>query len=665
MRPILYESTETAFDTNGLGVLTDAISCTVTEERNGTYELEMKYPIDGIHYEDLALRRIITVPPNPTANVQPFRIYEITRPIGGKVTVSAEHISYDLSGIPLDTFTASTASAAMTMLSDKSVTDNPFTFWTDLETAATMNHSTPSSVRGILGGVDGSVIDVYGGEWEFDGYTCKLHKARGEDRGVTIRYGKNLTDLEQEENCANVYTGVYPYWTDIDGNLVQLDDRVVYASGTYDFTRILMLDLSDEWDEAPTQAQLQAKAEAYIEANNIGTPSVSLEVSFAQLAESEEYKDYALLERVDLCDYVTVEFPDLGVSATAECIKTKYDVLRERYDTISLGDAKYSIADTIAQTSSDISSAVSSQAAQTKTALEQAIESATSQITGNLGGYVVLHSSTGADYPDELLIMDTADIDTATKVWRWNKSGLGYSSTGYSGTYGLAMTQDGAIVADYITTGILSAGGVKLSGLLSILSKSGTASGYVGYAEGSSTLTTGGETFTTTGMAMMDATQDCYFIATGSGVRMQAGESSFYIAKDGELRMDSADGLKRIVCNKSNVHMRAATDSDNYSVMQVTTSQSGLYKYVDGSTVSSFICQEAGAQMAGASDTYFYASAASAARMQGGSAYMRMSSDGTQICPASGKSALYLDWTSVVGADGNNYWALCGYSSAQ
>lgn len=453
---ILYESTETAFTTNGLGYLPDTASCIVTEERNGEFELEMEYPITGKRYSELELRRILFAKPNPYAEPQPFRIYSMSKPISGMVTINAEHISYDLSGYPVSPFTSYSASSAMTLLKSKSVVTHPFTFWTDKSTSATMEVTEPSSARSLLGGDDGSILDTYGGEYEFDKFKVKLHNNRGEDRGVTIRYGKNLTDLKQEENCSSVYTGAYPYWYSDEDGLVEATGKIVNAEGTYNFQRIMILDCSSLFDEKPTAAQLKTAAEQYMSENKVGVPTVSLDVSFVSLANTEEYKDIALLETVYLCDTVTVEFPELGVSATAKCIKTVYDVLTDKYNSIELGETKSNLASTIASQSKAI------EAAPTKSFLEQAIDSATQLITGGLGGYVVIHSSSGDDaHPDEILIMDKPDISTATKVWRWNKSGFGYSSTGYNGPYKTAITMNGAIVADFITTGTMQGNIVK------------------------------------------------------------------------------------------------------------------------------------------------------------------------------------------------------------
>ena len=460
----LHESTEMSFTTNGLGALSDAITCEVTEERNGEFELEMEYPVTGIRYKELQLRRIIMAKPNPYSDPQPFRIYAITKPINGIVTINAEHISYDMSGYPVSAFAADTVQNAFINMKTASAINCPFSFSTDKTTTANMTVLKPSSMRSLLGGVDGSILDVYGGEYEFDKFNVKLWNKRGADRGVSIRYGKNLTDLKQEENCSSVYTGVYPFWYSEQEGLVQLNEKIVKASGTYNFTRIYPLDLSQEWQEKPNQEQLRTRANSYMKANNIGVPAVSLTVSFAQLSQSSEYAKYALLEDVHLCDTVGVEFPELNVSAIAKCIKTIYDAISNKYVSIELGESRTNLASTISNQKQKISETI------TKTFMQQAIENATQLISGGLGGYVIMHSSTGGKYPDEILIMDTDNIATAKKVWRWNKGGLGYSSNGYNGPFALAITQDGQIVADFIATGelngaIIKAGTIKAQSL--------------------------------------------------------------------------------------------------------------------------------------------------------------------------------------------------------
>lgn len=572
----IFESTATEFETNGIGYLPDVISCEVVEERNGEFELTMKYPTTGVRYSELEMRKLLVVKSNPYSEPQPFRIYEISKPINRVVTVYAEHISYDMSGIPVKPFEATAVGGALEGLKHYSAVNCPFTFYTDKNTSSNFKINVPQSLKSSLGGVEGSILDIYGGEYEFDRLRVNLWNHRGMNRGVTIRYGKNLTDIEQEENCANVYTGVYPYWYSDEDGLIELEQKIVKTPGTFNYEKILVLDLSYEWEEQPTAEQILARTERYIKENNIGVPKVSIDVSFINLTDSKEFETLALLETIHLCDTVTVEFQELGVKATAKCIKTKYDPILDRYNSISLGDARLNFADTLTDNNdklaeefdkildtelgslkkeidedvdkklddvgaetdkrfekineqfaildgviidldtdigqklesvgqniddiegdisnlfiglgnankgigdinkdlqsidgdiSGIKSSVTSLEKELQTGLtteasnrELAIANATKKITGNLGGYVILHSSTNADYPDEILIMDTADIKTAKKVWRWNKNGLGYSKLGYNGPYETAITQNGVIVADFIQTGVMSADRIK------------------------------------------------------------------------------------------------------------------------------------------------------------------------------------------------------------
>lgn len=346
--PILYDANETNFDHNGLGILSDCIACECTEEANGAFELNIQYDFSGIHFEKIGQRSIIKAKIDRFREPQLFRVYSVSKPMLKVSTILAEHISYDLSGIPVSSFTAENVSEALTRLKANSAISCPFTFWTDKNTVAPFRNATPASIRSKLGGSEGSILDVYGGEYEFDNYTVKLYNKRGEDRGVSIRYGKNLTDLNQEENCSNVYTGVYPYWADSEGNnLVELDEKIVNASGEYDFERIKVLDLSSDFDGRPTKNELKQRAQSYISQNNIGVPSVSLSVSFVQLDQTKEYSDLSFVERVSLFDTVSVEFPKMKVSATARVVKVVYDVIMERFVSVTLGEEKIKYTDSV------------------------------------------------------------------------------------------------------------------------------------------------------------------------------------------------------------------------------------------------------------------------------------------------------------------------------
>lgn len=461
MKPILFPSTATEFKTQGLGVLTDAISCTVTEERNGAFELTMQYPDTGVHFDEITDRCIIYAIPSPYRAPQPFRIYRITRPMDGIIMVYAQHITYDLSGVPLNPFTAINAPDALSKLSLNAAVDSPFTFWTDKATVASFAVSTPSSTRSVLGGSSGSILDVYGGEYEWDGFTVRLYGHRGYDNGVVISYGKNLTDIEQDRNISNVATGIYPYWTNAEGALVTCDPKIVNAPGTYDFTRVVPVDFSNDFETQPTPAQLRARAEKYVEDNKIGIPKTSITASFVQLEQFPEYEDLALLEKCDLCDTVTIRYPQLGVEAKAEIVKIDTDVLLERYNSVEIGDVRTNIADTIVGQQQEIKQKPS------ETYLREAVLALTETILGASGGAVRLLDTNNDGMPDTLYIADDPDPTKARNVWRFNHEGWGASDSGYNGPFSYGATLKNGMVADFITAGTLNADLVNIVNLIS------------------------------------------------------------------------------------------------------------------------------------------------------------------------------------------------------
>lgn len=471
MTPKLFAPSATSFTTNGIGSLPELISCEVTEERNGIYELEAQISIEARHYSDITHSAIIGAVPCDGGTVQGFRIYKITRPINGIVTIKARHISGQLSNIPVRPFSAANVGAALAGLKNNSMQTNPFTFWTDKSTVAAYNQTKPESVRARLGGQEGSVLDAFGGEYEWDNWTVRLWNNRGQDRAVTLMYGKNITDIRQEENIENTITGIVPFWA---GG----EDEVVYYNGiveadtvqNFPYRRTVVHDFSSDFTEKPTAQQLKARAERYVIRNQIGIPNVSIKVSFVALWQTEEYKNIAPLQEVKLCDYVTIIFEKLGITAKAKVVKTVYDVLNERYSSIELGDARQDFASYVvglATQTAENADAISSNKNYVLTQIDQklitfeevmneAIESATDQIVGAKGGNIVTRMNDQGQ-PVELLITDNLDLQMAKNIWRWNIGGLGYSSKGYNGPYGLAITQNGAIVADFITVGTLTA----------------------------------------------------------------------------------------------------------------------------------------------------------------------------------------------------------------
>lgn len=346
--PRLYPPTAAAWDNNGLGALSDCISCVVEETLNGPFELEMQYRLNGLHYADITLRSIILAKPNPTARPQPFRVYKISRPINGVVTINAQHLSYDLSGIVIEPFNAPSLASALEGMKTNAVTENPFEYETDKTVISDFVVSYPSSARSLVAGQRGSLLDTYGGELEFDRYQVKLWAHRGNDNGVTIRYGKNMTDVSQEEDGSGVYTGVYPYWYSEEEGSADLGSSYVPVEGEFDFTRILLLDLTEEFENKPTAEELTQKAQEYISNHDPGVPTISTTVSWYQS------KDF--VENVNLGDVVGVYFSRLGISAKAKIVKTRYNALQNRYESVDIGSVRSSIAGTIVSMDQGVSS---------------------------------------------------------------------------------------------------------------------------------------------------------------------------------------------------------------------------------------------------------------------------------------------------------------------
>lgn len=456
MIPILFDSSATEFSTYGIGALSDALSCVAFQEIDGEYELVMQYPIDGAFFSQIEQRAIIKAKPDRISEAQPFRIYRITKPLNGIITVYARHLVYDLSGIAVSPFTANGSVAALSALKTNAVNACPFSFSTDINDATVLNVPVPSNIWALMGTAENGLLTLYGGEYEFDGYGVYLRSQRGANRGVSVRYGKNMTSLEQDANCANCWTGVYPYWTDSNNEtVVTLSEKIIEASGDFGYTKILALDLSGEFKEAPTTDALRAKATEYMATLSIGVPEVNWKVSFVQLDQSEEYAGAALFESVFLGDTVSVEFSKLGVSATARATKIEYNVLLDRYNSVTLGSVKSNLADTIVSQQKEIQKKPSVSLMQT------IVEQLTDSILGANGGSVRLLDTNGDSEPDTLYIADNPDPAKAVKVWRWNYEGWAASSNGYNGPFVFGATLDDGILASAITAANLVAGTIQ------------------------------------------------------------------------------------------------------------------------------------------------------------------------------------------------------------
>lgn len=480
MIPVLHRADERTFNSNGIGRLTDCVSCIVTEERNGIYELELKYPITGKLYQEMCVNGgIIGAIHDDRHDIQLFDIYAHTDPIDGIVTFNAHHISYRLANVILQPFSGTSVGDTFSKIPLNTINTCPFMFWTNKTTSGDFELTKPDNVRAILGGQEGSILDVFGsGDYEFDNFDVKLYANRGFDTGVTIRYGKNMSSIENKEDDSSSYSAIVPYWVGSDGVTVYggmvvsptiraktfpwTDERMFNIEDgngeVIEFRSAIItpraVDFSSDFQEQPTPAQLEERATQYMVANETWEMYRNIKVDFVQLWQTPEYANVASLQRVSLCDLVSVYFPEMGIIQNKQkVIRVDYNVLLERYDSIELGQAQTTLSEMFENGANE----VIKEESQT---IRNIIKRQTELITGGLGGHVVMTLNADGQ-PQEILIMDTDDIETAVNVIRMNRNGIGFSRNGYSGPFTSAWTIDGKFNADFISAGTLLANYIR------------------------------------------------------------------------------------------------------------------------------------------------------------------------------------------------------------
>ena len=487
MIPILYGEAERVFRSGGIGLLSDIISCTVTEERNGVYECEFVYPVTGQHYSDIKERRIIIATHDDTQTVQPFEIYARSAPLNGLVTFYAHHISYKLSNAVVMPFTATSCSDAMAKIGANIVNEGSFTFWTDKVVAGNFIVSQPKTVRPVLGGEQGSLLDVYGaGDYEFDYFQVKLHTNRGTNTDVEIRYGKNLNDIERNIDLSETYNAIVPYWVNPNTGVVitlpegylMKSDAPYYDADLTDEALDILRDengqpievctapavaipfpMNDYFTNPPTVAEMRTLAQGLLDSSDSWVPQETIKIDFVQLWQTEEYKQYAPLQRVRLCDTVRVYYPELGVIADQEkVVKTVYNTLLDRYDEIELNQ----LPTTLSELTSNQIRAESSGTV-TPESVRNQINLAIALIRGGLGGYIAIPADSDGK-SESILILDQPSTTNAVNVLKLNKDGLSYSGTGVSGTFLQIISMSGE------TMSINGTNAVKLgAGALSVI----------------------------------------------------------------------------------------------------------------------------------------------------------------------------------------------------
>lgn len=346
MIPILYEKTETAFSSNGLGRLRDAIEVLVSEERNGVYEASLRYPMSGANFDLIQVGRILGITHDESGDIEPFDIVSYERPIDGVVTFHAVHISYRLSYKTVTASSINSLADAFTAF-ESAEPDMPFIFQTDKTSSgyAAGFDGLPKTVRSLMGGTEGSVLDAYGGEYSFNNWTVYLHSARGQARDFAIRYGVNMLNYDEEYDSQGTYSSVMPYWT--DGTETVLGDRVDSGGATITGRgECVPLDVSDKFESKPTKAEVEAEALAYMNNNSTFNPTQTIKVNFVRLQDMG-YENLGSLMQCNLCDTIKVIFPDYNSTGAFKIVKTTWNVLEDRYEEMELGQLSTTLAEAL------------------------------------------------------------------------------------------------------------------------------------------------------------------------------------------------------------------------------------------------------------------------------------------------------------------------------
>ena len=352
--PILYDKDETAFTSNGICRLYDAISVVVSEERNGLFECDFQYPVTGANFEKIQCGRIIYTTHDDTGIPQPFDIVSYSKPINGVVTFHAVHVSYRTSGIVAQAQNINSLDDAFRAMVETAQPSDEmvFTFNADFTSTAYMAafDNIPRSIRQLLGGIDGSVLDTYGGEYEFDRFNIILHSARGVMRDFRIRYGVNMLDFTDDTDYSGTYTSCIPFWKGADGTgaeIVVYGNRVDSGAVSYNGRNVCSaLDLSDKFENAPTTAQLESLARTLMNSRQTALPHQSIKVDFVRLQDMG-FEGLDSLLQCNLCDTITVEFPDYSMAGAFKIVKTVWDALEGRYTAMELGTLSVSLADAL------------------------------------------------------------------------------------------------------------------------------------------------------------------------------------------------------------------------------------------------------------------------------------------------------------------------------
>lgn len=588
---ILYDANCKDFNNNGIGILKDSLKCEVSEALNGELVLDMEYPITSKYIEFIINENIIKCDAGLEED-QLFRIKHV-KPNFDTITIYGEHISYDLADNFLeDVFPQNLNGAAcLDWILSHTLDSHNFNSFSDIQTVSSARYVRKNPIEAIVGDLENSFVNLWGGELERNNYTIKMLNRRGNDKGYKIRYRKNLTGLDFTIDNSNIVTKIMPQGY----NGLFLPEKYIDSPliNNYPHKKVKVIEFSDVKvkENADEEEGFATAEEAYQELRrlcnlkyseeNIDKPTVNLKVDFVDLSQTTEYQDYTFLESVSMGDTIRVELDYTQVEVRV--IKTTYDALLHRYTKLELGEFK---ANYITDSQKDITNTIRKETDTIETSvLLQAKQNATEQLTAALGGYVYKTQN-------ELFIMDTDNPNTAKKVWRWNLNGLGYSKNGINGPYELAMTQDGRIVADFITAGQMDVARIKGLNTLAIVASQIHLEGYTtinaGFAiDEKGNMTCNNATIKGGTIRLGDGTRENpTFIMQGTdGKQAWMTTDQFFIEGDlGNINLQCDSQLGIFIGGKNNKGNADLIGDDDAGMIRIThnTPTNGQQRYVDG-----------------------------------------------------------------------------------
>ena len=356
MKPILYKANETTFETYGLGEI-DATKALVTRERNGNYTLYIEYPASGrlasVFKNDMRIKSDAGL---RTKN-QTFYISRIVKSSKSIIKIYAKHISHltEFMAIRNKTLVNGTASSALSIWASNTLGGVRFDTWSDITTSnqTSWDIANVKNAREALGGREGSILDVWGGEFEFDNTTIRLHKQLGRKSPIVLEYGRNILSAEDEQDIEATYTSIYPYATytpestgSTDGRTeaitVELPEKYIDSKyvGLYNERRVEIVDFSSSFKEkeVPTAEKLKSLANAYIINNNVGLPKINTKIEYVDLSKAQDHASNQILEEAELCDIVPIYYPPIGITSEDGKLTTiVFDVLRGVNDSVEVG----------------------------------------------------------------------------------------------------------------------------------------------------------------------------------------------------------------------------------------------------------------------------------------------------------------------------------------